>query len=132
VLPFTGIRPPVVGPRTLWMYPLLLGYGLSLVLLLSILSDRYSLRYPDPIAMRMLFPIRARSAGAAAGVLALLVFLGTVAVAIGIFGAWWAVLRAAAPAAREWTAMLGAVSLCVLTHGALYLLGQRAHARAGR
>lgn len=130
VLPFTGARAPVVGPRTLWMYPLLLAYGLSLVLLLSVLSDRYSLRYPDPIAMRMLFPVRERSAGAGAGLLALGVFLATLAAAIVIFGAWWMLLHALLPGTREWTAMRGVVALCVATHAALYLLGQRGHARA--
>jgi hypothetical protein len=129
---FGAIRVPSVGPPTYWMYPLFFGYGLTLLLLLSVGADRYSLRYPDPIAMRMLFPTRTKTSGAAAGVLALLLFIATAAGATLVFLVVWAALGAAPPVLTPMQRLVAAVVGASAVNLGLYAYSLHAHARAGR
>ena len=129
---FGGLPLPDTGPPTRWMYPVALLYGVSLILLLTLSGDRYGLRFRDPIGMRVLIPTRTGSGGAEAGLLLLLAWAVTAAVAAGIWFGWMTLLRLLAPTLSEGERIAASMVLAAGIHLLLYRVSIAAHARAGR
>jgi hypothetical protein len=119
------IRPPQAGPPGLLMYPLAFGYGLSLALLWAVFGDRYSLRFPDPLDMRTLLPERRGSARAAALVLMLLSWLGSLVVAGGVLLAAFAAAHVLAPDLGTAGRIAVAFGIGAAAHLLLYLVHLR-------
>ena len=114
------------------MYPVALLYGVSLILLLTLSGDRYGFRFRDAVGMRVLIPARTGTGGAEAGLLLLLAWAVTAAVAAGIWFAWMMLLRLFAPALSGGERIAASMVLAAGIHLLLYRVSIAAHARAGR
>ena len=113
-------RPPRTGPPSPLAYPLWGMYGMSLFLLFTVTSDRFSLRYPRTISMRGVIEEATATVTFAETVLRFLSLAGTAATAAAILAGWVAS-----------SGLLTGVLLAALTHAGIYALHLRTHLHRG-
>jgi hypothetical protein len=113
-------RLPRIGPASPLAYPLWGMYSVSVFLLLTVTSDRISLRFPRTISMRGVIEQHTATGSFTETVLGLLSLVGTAAMATAILGGWIAI-----------SGLLMGLLLAALTHAGIYALHLRTHLRRG-
>ncbi|MEP6619144.1 MAG: hypothetical protein ABJE47_07515 [bacterium] len=88
-----ALATPIVGPRTRWMYMVVVAYAESALLLMSISGAWFSRRHARAVPLTAIFPSRGYSRSAITELLQFVSWIVTVAMAAGLFQGSFIVLR---------------------------------------